>query len=985
MNDCRTGLVALAVLLASQACIAEDAPSPLPADEAAATFTAPPGFRTTLFAGEPDITQPIAMTTDGRGRLWVVECLTYPEWRTDGTGNDRVLIFEDTNGDGQSDSRKVFLENGSNLSGIAWGLGGVWLCSMPNLIFVPDHNGDDIPDGPAEIVLDGWDLKARHNAFNGLQFGPDGWLYGCNGILSNSRVGVPGTPDDQRVALNCGVWRYHPTTKKFEVVASGTTNPWGLDFDAQGRMFITNCVIEHVFEVVPGGHYKRMFGEDLTPNTYMLMQTCADHIHWGGGFWDTSIGGIHNEFGGGHAHSGAMIYLGDNWPAEYRGNLFTLNIHGQRLNRDTFSAKGSGVVASHAPDFAQSHDPWFRATELMYGADGGVYILDWNDTGECHDSEADAVSRETGRIFKITYQKPAVRDVDLTKLDDLRLAGLQYRDNEWQARTARVILQERAMQRALATNVVESLRAALDDGNPLFRLRSAWALHCIGQLDAQWRRARTLKDPDPFVRGWTVRFEVEDERADPERGKILAELARNDPSPVVRLELAAALQRVPTEERVRIAGELLQHAEDADDRQIPLMVWYGILPLAGDPDGHDLALLARSSLPLPARLLSRRIATMEGGIERLVDWLAGHKLPPAALQSALTGLRDAVEGRRGLAMPRNWPAVQKQALATLSDSETEAIAQSLGLAFGDSAVFDELFAQAANAKAENGARAAALELLIQSPNPRLIPLLQQVIAEPDLAGPALRGLAAYDDPLSAEAIIGAYGKLSDAQREDAISTLASHAGSAVALLDAIAAKRINAADVSAYTARQLLDYSDSAITDRVRELWGHVRTTPAEKKEQIAAFRAEFSTDNLAAADLKAGRNLFKAKCAQCHTLYGEGGKIGPDLTGSQRNNLDYLLPNVVDPSAVVPREYAVYTVLTAEGRLVQGVVPEQNERVMVLQTPTERIVIDRNDIDEVKPASLSMMPEGLLESLTPAERRDLVGYLSTPSAPERE
>lgn len=984
MCDCRRRLLLLAlVLAAANRVLAEDAPAPLPADQAAETFTGPPGFRTTLFAGEPDITQPIAMTTDGRGRLWVVECLTYPEWRTDGTGNDRVLIFEDTNGDGQSDSRTVFLENGSNLSGIAWGLGGVWLCSMPNLVFIPDRNGDDVPDGPAEVVLDGWDLKARHNAFNGLQFGPDGWLYGCNGILSNSLVGVPGTPETERTALNCGVWRYHPKTKKFEVVASGTTNPWGLDFDAKGRMFITNCVIEHVFELVPGGHYKRMFGEDLTPNTYMLMETCADHIHWGGGFWDTSIGGIHNEFGGGHAHSGAMIYLGDNWPAEYRGNLFTLNIHGQRLNRDTFSEKGSGVVASHAPDFAQSHDPWFRGTELMYGADGGVYVLDWNDTGECHDY--DIVARETGRIFKIMYQSPAAPMADLTKLDDFRLATLQYRDNEWQARTARLILQERAMNRALARNAVDTLIAGLDDGDPVLRLRSLWTLHCIGQFDAVWRRERCLLDPDPHERGWTVRLEAESGGNDPQRAKILTDLARTDPSPVVRLELAAALQRLPTADRVAIAGELLKHAEDNDDRQIPLMVWYGISPLAGDPDGRDLALLGKSALSLPARLLSRRIATMEGGIERLVDWIAGQQLEPASLQSALTGLRDAVEGRRGLTMPHAWPQVAAKSLATLSDSQSQAVAQSLGLAFGDASVFEALFAQAANADGATADRVAALELLIEVPNPKLVPLLQDVVDVPELAGPALRGLGAYDDPQSAEAIIAAYGKFSDAQREEAIAALASHAGSAVALLDAIKSQRINAADVSAYTARQLLDYSDTAITDRVRELWGHVRTTPAEKQQQIAAFRSEFSADNIAAADLKAGRALFKTKCSQCHTLYGEGGKIGPDLTGSQRNNLDYLLPNVVDPSAVVPREYAVYTLLTNDGRLVQGVVPEQNEQVVVLQTPTERIVVDRSEIDEFKPASLSMMPEGLLEALTPAERRDLVGYLSTPSAPASE
>lgn len=986
MRFCRQRLLILFLTLATTGPgIAEDAPAPLTADEAAATFTAPPGFRTTLFAGEPDVVQPIAMTTDGRGRLWVVECLSYPEWTSDGTGHDRVTIFEDTNGDGQHDSRTVFLDNGCNLSGIAWGLGGVWLCSMPNLVFVPDRNADDVPDGPPEIALDGWDLKSRHNAFNGLQFGPDGWLYGMNGILSNSLVGPPGTPAEQRKALNCGVWRYHPTRKTFEVVASGTTNPWGLDFDAKGRMLITNCVIEHAFEIIPGGHYKRMFGEDLTPNTYKLMETCADHIHWGGGFWDISIGGVHNEYGGGHAHSGAMIYLGDDWPEEYRGDLFTLNIHGQRLNRDTFSEQGSGVVASHAPDFAQSHDPWFRATELMYGADGGVYVLDWNDIGECHDMTAAEVSRETGRIFKIKYRPDAAPIEDLTTLKDVRLAALQFLGSEWQARTARLILQERAGQREIAMNAIEALRAGLDDGNPLYRLRAAWTLHCIGALDSQWRRERCLADAEPHVRAWGIRLEVEGDHVAPESVAMLEELARTDPSPVVRVELAAALQRLPKGDRFRVASALAGHAEDADDRQIPLMLWYGIEPFAGDPDVRDLALLGRTRIPLTGRLLTRRIASLDGGIERLVSYLAANKPDAEALNGALLGLRDAVEGRRGLTMPAGWSQVAQTALAKSAAAETRSSARYLALAFGDPAVFDSLRDEAADAKLPVADRLAALELLIQVPNPELAPLLQQLVAQPDLAGPALRGLAAFDDPASAPAIIAAYPQLTDSQRDEAIATLASRTDSAVALLDAVASQTIPVKDVPAYTARQLLDIGDETIAERVRELWGHVRTTPAEKQARIAEYRAALSIDQLANANLKTGRQLFNKKCAQCHKLYGEGASIGPDLTGSQRTTLDYLLQHVVDPGAVVPNEYRVFTLLTNDGRVVQGVVPEQNDQVVVLQTPTERLVIDRGEIDTFEPASLSMMPEGLLESLSEAERRDLVGYLSTPSAPAAE
>ena len=254
-----------------------------PAPEARQRITLPEGFNITLFAAEPDVVQPIAMTIDPKGRLWVVENYSYPIWLGGPRGKDRILIFEDADHDGRFDRRTVFYDHGTNFTGIELGFGGVWVCATPNLVFIPDKNGDDRPDGEAVVKLDGWDTKAQHNMFNGLKWGPDGWLWGCNGILSNSRVGKPGTPDQERVAINCGVWRYHPTRAVFEAVAHGTTNPWGLDFDDLGEAFITNCVIPHLFHVVPGAHFQRMYGEDLAPYRYALLETCADHIHWAGG------------------------------------------------------------------------------------------------------------------------------------------------------------------------------------------------------------------------------------------------------------------------------------------------------------------------------------------------------------------------------------------------------------------------------------------------------------------------------------------------------------------------------------------------------------------------------------------------------------------------------------------------------------------------------------------------------------------------------
>jgi putative membrane-bound dehydrogenase-like protein len=231
----------------------ESPSAPVPLSDAARRMSLPEGFQATLFAGEPDVVQPIAMAFDRRGRLWVVECLTYPDW-LEGVqeGPDRVLILEDRDGDGRMDVRKVFWDRGKNLTGIALGFGGVWLCSVPELIFIPDRDGDDRPDGPPEPVLDGFDPDGRHNVLNGLAWGPDGWLYGCNGILSNARIGRPGAPESERVAMNCGVWRYHPLRKKAEVVAHGTTNPWGIAFDDTGQMFVANCVIKHLFHIIPG-------------------------------------------------------------------------------------------------------------------------------------------------------------------------------------------------------------------------------------------------------------------------------------------------------------------------------------------------------------------------------------------------------------------------------------------------------------------------------------------------------------------------------------------------------------------------------------------------------------------------------------------------------------------------------------------------------------------------------------------------------------
>ncbi|MCI0366709.1 MAG: hypothetical protein L0219_22830, partial [Phycisphaerales bacterium] len=417
---------------------------------------------------------------------------------------DRVLIFEDRDNDGRFDGRKVFLENGHRLTGITLGFGGVWLCSSPNLIFIPDANADDTPDGPPVIELDGFTLKAEHNVVNGLVWGPDGWLYGRHGILQNSLVGRPGTPEKDRVLLNCSIWRYHPARKTFEVIAHGTTNPWGLDWDEHGQPFFSNNVIGHLWHLVAGAHYERMYGSDFNAHFYELMKPASDHLHWTGADWRKSrTGAEHALLGGGHAHAGAMIYQGDNWPDEFRQTFMVVNIHGHRLLYDRLARDGSTYSAKHGGDFLMANDDWFRGVMLGSGPDGGVFLTDWNDLGECHDY--DGTFRSSGRIYKITYGTPKAPQVsDLAKLSDSELVKMQLHKNEWFVRHARRLLQERAVAGKLGTDVRTELQVILRDHPDVTRqLRALWALNVISGLDdAQLKRL--LTDGNEHIRWWAL-------------------------------------------------------------------------------------------------------------------------------------------------------------------------------------------------------------------------------------------------------------------------------------------------------------------------------------------------------------------------------------------------------------------------------------------------------------------------------------------------
>ncbi|WP_159466700.1 PVC-type heme-binding CxxCH protein [Dyadobacter sp. 3J3] len=575
--------------------------------EAAKAMTLPKGFKITLAAAEPDIIRPISFTIDSRGRLWVVEGHTYPVPAPEGQGRDRILIFEDTDGDGTLDKRKVFTEGLNLVSGIEVGMGGVWLGAAPYLLFIPIDAKNDKPAGPPQKLLDGWGVDDTHEVLNNLRWGPDGWLYGTHGVFTRSNVGKPGASDAERTKINAGVWRFHPTSHEFEVFAEGSSNPWGIDFNDYGHPFITVCVIPHMYHIIQGARYQRQAGKHFNPYTYDDIKTIADHVHWVGERGPHAGNFRSGSAGGGHAHAGAMIYLGgDSWPQEYRNEIFMNNINGAKLNIDHLERKGSGYQATHRNDFLSMNDSWSQWLNFKYDPSGSVFAIDWYDKNQCHSPNPDVHNKTMGRIFKITHENDKWVKVDLSKASDMELVNYQLNKNEWYVRQARTILQERGPNKKVHKALKEMLAQNPD---PTRKLRALWTLHVTKGLTEK-DLTDLLANDNEYVRSWAIQLLTESKNVSPETLKRFAALAQNDNSSLVRLYLTSAMLRLDPAQRWDVVEALSQKVEDKDDHNLPLMVWYAAEPLAAIDMKRALQIAEKAKLPNILPYTIQRVAAI---------------------------------------------------------------------------------------------------------------------------------------------------------------------------------------------------------------------------------------------------------------------------------------------------------------------------------------------------------------------------------------
>ncbi len=936
---------------------------------AVAEMTLLNGFQVNAWAAEPMITQPMAFAWDDRGRMWVAENRDY-ESRSDGFsngGDSRILILEDTDRDGVADSRKVFLEGIPFPSAIAVGFDGLFLGAPPHLLFVPDRDGDDRADlADIEIRLTGWGIRDRHETINSFHWGPDGWLYGLEGFATPSKIRKPDHTarlykfkdpfpkdllDAEGVDIDGGVWRYHPVKDQFEVVAHGFSNPWGIDYDAKGQLFISACVIPHLFHVIPGGIYQRQGGRHFNPYLYSDIGTIVDHRHRS-------------------AHGGARVYQSDAFPQAHQGRLFMANIHEHAVLSDVLEPQGSGFVARHGDDFLMANNAQWVGFSMEVGPEGAVYVLDWHDADICG---KEVLDKDTGRIFRITPETSLAEDfpgryADLGAMPDVQLATFQQSKSDWHARRARVILQHRATQRPIDAAAAAQLREQFEGAGTVdLRLRAMWSLHVIGLMtDAQLKTA--LQDDDAYIRAWAVQLLSEDQNPSPETVAQFEQMAQSDASPVVRKYLAAALQRIPAEARWGIVQGLIGHAEDASDHNIPKMTWFGMESLvAADPE-RAIALAEHSRMPMITRYIARRALDADA-VDPL---LAGIEAQPKAQVLLLEGLLAGLEGRGDLETPARWAALYPKLQA---NKETAALALDVAQQFGDTEAALQLLTTLKDPGADLDARRNAVNRLAARQQAELAAELPGLLDTPGLEIPAIRAVAAFIEEDLGQLLLDRYDGFTPAQKTEAVQALASRPNYGWMLTEALKTERIPRRDVPAYVARQLRRVVGNGFV----EVWGPIDQLESGNDADYVKYRALLTDAAVDEADPGKGRDVFTRTCAACHTLYGEGGTLGPDITGSNRANLDYLLSNILSPNEVIQDDYRMVALTTHDGRTYLGNIASETDRQVTLRVVgAEAVVINTADLQSRETTTVSMMPAGLLNTLTDTEVLDLIAYLRT-------
>ncbi|MFO0935311.1 MAG: PVC-type heme-binding CxxCH protein [Gemmataceae bacterium] len=950
-------------------------------EESLSRMKVAPEFEVKLFAAEPNVVNPVAMTIDERGRVWVVECFEYPSRTPPGKApRDRIVILEDTDGDGVCDKRTVFAE-GKDFpvpeerrkkglgafdlcTGIEVGHGGVYVGAAPYLWFIENKN--DKP-GKFETLLGGFGSQDTHETLNTFQWGPDGWLYGLHGIFTQSDVTNSSAGDQSPVKINGGIWRFHPKLKKFEIFAEGTSNPWGMDWrGSDGQFILACCVIPHLYHIVPGGIYQRQAGASYNPYVYNYIREICDHT-------------FHRESG--WAHAGLVALDWPHIPEKYRNSVIFGSIHGCSIKQNILKPNGSSFAASRGDDFLVSGDKNFRPINMRWGPNGDIYLIDWHDQNPCHQAEAGSWDYERGRVYRIQLKGTKTsKPEDLSQRTRQQLAETSvFSNNPWEQRTALRLLSESKDEfRVLIRDPNQFLRFARMMLAPEGYLQPKHIPYWLGTM---LPNATGGADSRAFI--YRTLGSLEGTNA--ELVKKLAVETSVEPSPIGRRELASAAIKLADKHDVSdLVHALMKWKDDANDPLIPHLTWIA----------YEKSLSKQSEAKARDRELDWLATNAEGNrfiTEQIVPKVMRRLVASGKKEDLALGLKfvasvKSVEVRKqalsGLAValkdqvvdaPEAWKTLQPE---LRKETALVSLVNQLSVNFRDPEALKRAYDVVKNSQATSDARIDAIRQVVLLRHPEALTLCGTLVrneTDAKVRAEAARQLSAFDDPRVPAETLRDWKAFSDPIRVELVTVLASRKPWAKAMLNAMKAGTIDRKYATDNTIVRIQSFNDRELNSLIESAWGRTRKTPAELQTLIDKTRGELDATP---ASFARGKVVFDNQCAKCHQFDGRGQAVGPPLDGAGRD-IEYLLTNVIDPNRVIGAPYFLRTATLLDGKIEQGVLAEEDDRSITLKVENGVLKkLLKKDLDgPVKVQEKSMMPEGLTAGMSPADFRDLVRY----------
>ena len=949
----------------------DDTP-PTPALEAVKKFKTRSDVAIDLMASEPVVEQPLYVSWDSKGRMWVTQYRQYqfpaglkiisydqhlrakfdkvplPPPRGE-KGADKITVFEDTDGDGFFDKHEDVITGLNIASAALHGMGRIWVLNPPYLLSYADADFDAKPDSDTpEVELSGFGIEDTHSVATNLQWGMDGWLYGANGSTTTGNVSSANTKNVKWEG-QC-IWRYHPKKKTFEIYAEGGGNTFSLDIDSKGRLFSGTNGATRGMHYEQGSYGIKGWGKHgpLT-NPYAF-----------GWFEHMKHEGDNKRF-----PQAFTVYEGGLLGSAYEGKIIAPNAMHNLVYVSERIPDGSTFRTKDEENLLSTPDRWFRPVWAGVGPDGGFYMADWYDTRLSHVSPIDDWHKTSGRIYRVrpAAGAPKLKPFDLSKASGEELLGYLSHPNEWFRKQAIHEIEWRHL-----TELGPKLKALPQT------LETLWALDALGLADEL-----PFTNSDPYIRRWCVKMVGEGNHST----DALLKMVKTEQHPEVRAQILATAKKLPAQTALPLlwSGE----AEDISGH-LPLLAWWALESKAEKERAAVFAFLKSDTAFLKTTLFRDNLAeklakryALAGGEENFqscADLLALTN-DEVLRGKFIAGIASAFEGAEMPKLPESLTKALNEYMAKQSGGDL-----TLALRSGSPEALKSALKLLEDKKASSTARIAIAKTLAELDKQEAMMPMVNILKStnpPGLKRGILQAAAKFDDKRIPEALLlGWEAQIAGdkALREDALRVMAGRKEWALILVSFVNDWKVPAKHFTVDIVRQLSLHKDPEIDAAIDKHWkGLLATGPTpEKKKESERIKTVLKTG---LGDAEKGKLQFMGRCAICHKLFGEGGQIGPELTGYDRSNADFWLDNLFMPSMEIREGFGAYIVKTKGGQILTGLMDAQDAKGIVIKDmANNKTALKQTDIESMTASPVSLMPEGLTTGMSDADLKDFFAYL---------